>query len=584
MLHGRLLPIVLIGFVSSAAQAGPVLHVDDQAPPSGDGLSWNTAYRFLQDALTTASGGGITEIHVAQGVYKPDQDETNPTGSCPPGPCDRAATFQLINGVAVRGGYAGVGAPDPDARDIALYETILSGDLIGNDGPNFINNDENSYHVTSGGGTDGTAVLDGCTVTAGNADGILQDGRGGGMYNLVGSPMVANCSFTGNFALRGPGILNMLSSPTISNCTFSSNAGADGGGIANLGGSSPLITNCTFSGNSTILGGGMFNQGSSPTVTDCTFSGNTAEGGGGMANLGSSNPTITNCSFHGNSANGLGGGMFNQASSPTLVNCTFSGNTTANQGGGMRNYNSSPTLANCTFIGNAASLGGGMFNAQNSSPTVTNCILWGNTGASFGGLAPSVTYSNIEGGFAGTGNINADPLLVDADGRDNIPGNEDDNLRLSSGSPCIDAADNTGLPKGITTDLDGNPRFVDDPDTTDTGNGDPPVVDMGAYEFQGTTSPADLTGPLGVPDGCVDAFDLGTLLGAWCSSAGDPDPPGDVDPPCEGCTSPNFALADISGAADVADGCVDAFDLAKLLAAWCSEAGGNPCGTCFPPP
>ncbi|MCZ6611479.1 MAG: hypothetical protein O6941_02495, partial [Planctomycetota bacterium] len=96
-------------------------------------------------------------------------------------------------------------------------------------------------------------------------------------------------------------------------------------------------------------------------------------------------------------------------------------------------------------------------------------------------------------------------------------------------------------------------------------------------------STADISGPLGpgFPDGCVDAFDLGTLLGAWCSSASDPDPPGDVDPPCEGCTSPNFALADISGVANVADGCVDAFDLAKLLAEWCSVAGGNPCGTCF---
>ncbi|MCZ6736187.1 MAG: hypothetical protein O7C65_10410 [Planctomycetota bacterium] len=95
-------------------------------------------------------------------------------------------------------------------------------------------------------------------------------------------------------------------------------------------------------------------------------------------------------------------------------------------------------------------------------------------------------------------------------------------------------------------------------------------------------STADLSGPLGprFPDGCVDAFDLGTLLGAWCSSASDPDPPKDVDPPCEGCTSPNFTLADISGAANVPDGCVDAFDLAKLLANWCSVAGGNPCGTC----
>ncbi len=95
-------------------------------------------------------------------------------------------------------------------------------------------------------------------------------------------------------------------------------------------------------------------------------------------------------------------------------------------------------------------------------------------------------------------------------------------------------------------------------------------------------SPADISGPRGgVPDGCVDAFDLGTMLGAWCSAVNDPNPP---SPPCENCIPVNLALADISGAANVPDGCVDAFDLAKLLAEWCSVAGGNPCGTCFSPP
>ena len=90
---------------------------------------------------------------------------------------------------------------------------------------------------------------------------------------------------------------------------------------------------------------------------------------------------------------------------------------------------------------------------------------------------------------------------------------------------------------------------------------------------------ADITGPRAVPDGCVDAFDLGAMLGAWCSAVNDPNPP---SPPCENCTPANLALADISGAAKVPDGCVDAFDLAKLLAQWCSVAGGNPCGTCGP--
>ncbi len=66
-----------------------------------------------------------------------------------------------------------------------------------------------------------------------------------------------------------------------------------------------------------------------------------------------------------------------------------------------------------------------------------------------------------------------------------------------------------------------------------------------------TASPADLTGPVGVPDGCVDAFDLGAMLGAWCSAVNDPNPP---SPPCENCTPANLALADISGAANLPDG------------------------------
>ncbi len=90
---------------------------------------------------------------------------------------------------------------------------------------------------------------------------------------------------------------------------------------------------------------------------------------------------------------------------------------------------------------------------------------------------------------------------------------------------------------------------------------------------------ADLTGPGGLPDGCVDAFDLGAMLGAWCSGVTDPNPP---SPPCDNCIPASLDVADSSGSANVPDGCVDAFDLAKLLAEWCPVAGGNPCGTCFP--
>ena len=222
-------------------------------------------------------------------------------------------------------------------------------------------------------------------------------------------------------------------------------------------------------------GGGLYINTGSPKLTNVIFSGNSAAEGGGMSNN-NATPTLVNVTFSGNSAAG-GGGMSNNNATPTLVNVTFSGNS-ASYGGGMYNYLSSPTLVNVTFSGNSASYGGGMYNVLFISPALTNCILWGNTAPNgpqiynAGTGSTTVTYSDIQGGYSGTGNINADPEFVDPDGADDIVGTLDDDLRLQLTSPAIDVGDNTAVPVGITTDLDGNPRIV---------NG---VVDMGAYEAQ----------------------------------------------------------------------------------------------------
>ena len=487
-----------------------ICYVDADAIGNNNGSSWTDAFNYLQDALA-AQAKTLCEIRVAQGTYKPDANSSNQSG-------DRAATFQLINGVILKGGYAGIGQPDPNARDCDLYETTLSGNI------NTPGDDtDNCYHVVTSSECDLNTVLEGFTITGGYANGSFPHDSGAGMLNSGSSPAVTNCTFTSNTASsNGGGMLNYYNSnPTVTNCTFTGNTVSNsGGGMYNYSGSDPNVTNCIFTGNQAEWGGGMLNYNSNPELTDCTFTSNTASSnGGGMLNGYLSSPTVTNCTFSNNTAHSGhlgGGGMFNyENSSPTVTNCTFTGNTTTEFGGGMFNaWGSNPTVTDCTFSNNIAdSNGGGMYNYA-SNPTVTNSILWGNiaqTGPQIYGGSPTVTYSNVEGGWGGTGNIDADPCFVDA----NNPDPNLRNLRLAPGSPCIDAGDNTAVPASVLKDLAGKLRYADDPCTPDTGNAGMtgrPVVDMGAYEFQGcgTTSQNLLANP---------GFEVGDATG-WVTNWG----------------------------------------------------------------
>ena len=217
------------------------------------------------------------------------------------------------------------------------------------------------------------------------------------------------------------------------------------------------------------------------------------EEGGGLDNRKNSNPTVTNCVFIGNTATSGGGGMHNYVGNaiatgnPTITNCLFAGNSAA-AGAGMRNNDPSPLITNSTFVDN---LGSGISNRNGSVPLLFNCILRGNAGGSFSGAnAPIVMFSDVEGGFTGPGNIDTDPVFADPDGADNDATTWTDNdYRLGSGSPCIDAADNASVPpdtadldsdgntnESTPLDLGGNPRIA-------SPCGEPLTVDMGAFEF-----------------------------------------------------------------------------------------------------
>ncbi len=377
------------------------------------------------------------------------------------------------------------------------------------------------------------AVVEGFTITNGS---VFDAPGGGGIICSGSSPTVSKCAFSDNWAagFGGGGVLCINSSPTLIDCTFTSNSvsvsdGANGGGMCNVLGSAPIVVGCNFASNSAFdfedfgspRGGAIYNSESSPILIGCTFTQNQVNGdqsfgeGGAIYNGSSSNPMLIGCTFADNYAGGDGadaGAMYNRGSDPLLINTLFTNNSSCEGAGAVTNNDSSPMVINSTFSHNG-SFRGALLNLVGSNPTVIGCILWHNGATQISGPA-TVTYSCVQGGWSGTGNIDADPLFVDPDGLDDdIYTWQDNDYRLSPGSPCIDAADNTAVPKGIDTDLDGSPRFVDDLGTPDTGNADcvNPIVDMGAYEFLPSPSPpGDLNG-----DGVVGIIDLLMLLASW---------------------------------------------------------------------
>ncbi|MCP4593900.1 MAG: hypothetical protein GY842_24460, partial [bacterium] len=212
---------------------GKIIYVDDDVVWADDGISWVSAFTYLQDALAVAEPGD--EVRVAQGLYRPDQGAGMAPG-------DRDATFLLVSGATLAGGYAGSAGADPNARDVKWCETILSGDLNGDDGPEFSNYSDNSrYGVVSSLGNDAATALKGFTITGGYS------GEGAGIRCFDSDTLISECRIARNRAEnRGAGMVSYYGSPVLRQCVFEDNeAAGHGGGLWSEGGSLQL-TKCDF--------------------------------------------------------------------------------------------------------------------------------------------------------------------------------------------------------------------------------------------------------------------------------------------------------------------------------------------------
>ena len=384
--------LVMFLFVQSASAT--TWYVDDDAAPGGGGLSWAAAFDNLNSALDAAAAND--EILVAGGRYTPDVGPGRVAG-------DRTETFDVAVSLTIRGGYAGVGAGNPDARDIELWETVLSGDLLANDGPDFANYGDNSRNVMSMTIASSVCVLDGLTIRAGNND-------------QIGNSPIG----------RGGGLLVIGAAPTAYRCTFIANSAAVGGGAVFAGSFDARFERCRFLNN---------------RVTDSTSP--FGEGGGAICRD-VSNLRLFNCLFAGNSSNAYGGAISLFYPSTQIINCVITDNYAAVGGGGI--YASGPEqpeIRDTVLWGNRIGNQQGGVAAQFASPLALV----------FASILEGMATEPLPGSWFVADSFDADPRFANPAAGD---------YHVLPGSPCIDAGGETspGWPVVAYVDLDGEPRIA----------------------------------------------------------------------------------------------------------------------------
>lgn len=412
-----------------------VLFVNEDASGRNFGTTWVDAYTDLQTALAVArnnTSGSTSQIWVASGTYRPDEE-------C----ADRTQSFVLIDGIEILGGFNGT-ETHVSQRDASANITTLSGDLLGNDGPEFFNREDNSIHVVWASADGGDAILDGFVISGGNANmGDSDSARGGGAWIEFGSPQFRDCAFVDNTCDAYGGAIHVGAgaSPHFEECRFSANFAGESAGAVQLYQCSAEFHGCTWMNNSAnsnagalrlddataVVTGSIFESNSVPgiagaiesfgselVIAESAFTHNTAQGGGG-ALTNASQLTVEDSVFRQNMApawdagtmwlfdgvsviantlfdnnySGFSGGAIQSGGDLVLKDCTFIRNRAENDGGGIRFFGGAGLFkaANCRFERNTCgNVGGAILTLAAADSAYSNCLFAHNEAAHGGAL------------------------------------------------------------------------------------------------------------------------------------------------------------------------------------------------------